>query len=101
MHAKIINVERLYLPVSPSCIFAYDHVEERIWELVSFMSSLSLYTEHINEGGENVDRLLITANEKPRRIVGIFKTTRICRQYVAKWLIQHQTLANSIEVVLK
>ena len=43
----------------------------------------------------------VTANEKTRHIVGIFKTTRICRQYVAKWLIQHQTLANSIEVVLK
>ena len=45
-----------------------------------------------------------TANEKPRHIVGIFKTTRICRQYVAKWLIwliQHQKLANSIEEVLK
>ena len=42
-----------------------------------------------------------TANEKPRHIVGIFKMTRICRQYVAKWLIQHQTLASSIEVILK
>ena len=42
-----------------------------------------------------------TANENPRYIVGIFKTTRICQQYVAKWLIQHQKLANSTEVVLK
>ena len=30
----------------------------------------------------------ITANEKPRHIAGIFKMTRICRQYVGNLLIQ-------------
>ena len=45
--------------------------------------------------------LNVTANENPRHIVGIFKTSRICRQYITKWLIQHQNLANSTEVVLK
>ena len=52
LHAKIINVERLYLPVSPYHMFAYNYVAEQIWELVLFMSSSSLYTEHINEEGE-------------------------------------------------
>ena len=42
-----------------------------------------------------------TANEKLRHIVGIFKNTRICHEYVGNWLIQHEKLAKSTEVVLK
>jgi len=44
---------------------------------------------------------IYTAKEKPRHIVGIFKNTRICHEYVGNWLILHKKLAKSTEVVLK